>query len=72
MKVFDSHVHWFDLEKNPQWYTEWPRKEDTKLRKTFLPKDYYDEAKGMVHGDFLMNIARSTFFRKLTQDFSGL
>ena len=28
MKVFDSYVHWFDLEANTNWHSGWPPLDD--------------------------------------------
>ena len=47
-RVIDSHVHWFDLENNPSWYQTWPPKDDTNLRKTFLPDDYFEQTANMI------------------------
>lgn len=43
--VFDSHVHWLDIDGKPEWYTDWPPKGDKgTLRESHLPKRYFDEA----------------------------
>ena len=58
MKILDTHCHWFDLEKYGEtWYENWPSKSDEKLRKTFLPKDYYDEAPESIKSSIHVQVA---------------
>jgi L-fuconolactonase len=48
--AIDSHVHWFDLENNEEWYPSWPPLEDAQLRKTFLPIHYFNQITGSETG----------------------
>ena len=47
--VFDSHVHWIDLENKAEWYPDWPPAGDVGgLRDSHLPERYFREANGLI------------------------
>lgn len=63
--VFDSHVHWFDLNNNEQWYSSWPPSGDKGLRSTHLPERYYSEADGIISGANHVQVRSQTIFTEI-------
>ena len=70
--AIDSHVHWFDLENNEEWYRSWPPLEDDQLRKTFLPIHYFDQIgnrikiKAAIHVQVPHHFQENFWIKKLT------